>query len=144
MASVNKVIIIGHVGKDPEMRYSGAGDAICNLTVATTDTWKDKQTGEKKEQTEWHRVSMFGKLAEIACQYLKKGSLAYVEGSLRTREYTGKDGIKRYVTEIRADSMKMLGGKGDSAQSQPAQQRPAQHAQGGKPDFDLDDDIPFN
>lgn len=111
MASVNKVIIVGNLGRDPETRYMPSGDAMTNIAVATTDSWKDKATGEKKEQTEWHRISFFGKLAEIAGQYLKKGSAVYVEGSLRTRKWTDKDGIERYTTEIRADSMQMLGGR---------------------------------
>jgi single-strand DNA-binding protein len=109
MASVNKVIIVGNLGRDPETRYSASGDAMCNITIATTDTWKDKQSGEKREATEWHRVTFFGRLAEIAGQYLKKGSQVYVEGSLRTRKWTDKEGIERYTTEIRADEMKMLG-----------------------------------
>ncbi|MDR3054365.1 MAG: single-stranded DNA-binding protein [Zoogloeaceae bacterium] len=109
MASVNKVIIIGNLGRDPETRYSASGDAICNITVATTESWKDKQSGEKKEATEWHRVSFFGRLAEVAGQYLKKGSQVYVEGSLRTRKWTDKEGIERYSTDIRGDEMKMLG-----------------------------------
>ncbi|MCE1172614.1 MAG: single-stranded DNA-binding protein, partial [Azovibrio sp.] len=111
MASVNKVIIVGNLGRDPEVRYSASGDAMCNITVATTDTWKDKATGERKEATEWHRISFFGRLAEIAGQYLKKGSQVYVEGSLRTRKWTDKEGQERYTTEIRADEMKMLGGR---------------------------------
>ena len=111
MASVNKVIIIGNLGRDPETRYAPNGDAICNITVATTDTWKDKQTGEKKEQTEWHRVSFYGRLAEIAGQYLRKGSAVYVEGSLRTRKWQDKEGQDRYTTEIRAEQMQMLGSR---------------------------------
>ena len=155
MASVNKVIIVGNLGADPETRYAPSGDAICNIRVATTDTWKDKATGEKKEATEWHRISFYGRLAEIAGQYLKKGSQVYVEGSLRTRKWQDKDGKDQYTTEIRADEMKMLGGRrdGDSAPRQQAapqqprtqQQRPQQQnsggAQGGFGDFD--DDIPF-
>jgi len=161
MASVNKVIIVGNLGRDPETRYMPSGDAITNIAVATTDSWKDKATGEKKEQTEWHRISAFGKLAEIMGQYLKKGSQVYIEGSLRTRKYTDKDGIERYATEIRADTMQMLGsrqgmGGGSTAPddygSAPA---PRQNAGGGgaargapaskpAPNFsDMDDDIPF-
>jgi single-strand DNA-binding protein len=98
MASVNKAIIVGNLGKDPEVRYTASGEAICNITVATSDTWKDKATGEKKEATEWHRISFFGKLAEIAGQYLKKGSQVYVEGSIRTRKWTDKEGQERYTT----------------------------------------------
>ena len=111
MASVNKVILVGNLGKDPETRYAPSGDAICNITLATTDTWRDKATGEKREATEWHRVVFFGKLAEIAGQYLRKGSQVYVEGSLRTRKWQDKDGQDRYTTEIRADEMKMLGSR---------------------------------
>ena len=108
MASVNKAIIVGNLGKDPEVRYTASGDAICNITVATSDTWKDKETGEKKEATEWHRISFFGKLAEIAGEYLKKGSSVYVEGSIRTRKWTDKDGQDRYTTEIRGDQYEMV------------------------------------
>ncbi|WP_026224729.1 single-stranded DNA-binding protein [Methyloversatilis thermotolerans] len=111
MASVNKVIIVGNLGRDPETRYAPNGDAICNITVATTDSWKDKQTGERKEQTEWHRISFYGRLAEIAGQYLRKGSPVYVEGSLRTRKWQDKEGQDRYTTEIRADQMQMLGSR---------------------------------
>ena len=155
MASVNRVTLIGNLGADPESRFAPSGDAICNVRVATTETWKDKSTGERRESTEWHRVSFFGKLAEIAGQYLKKGSQVYIEGSLRTRKWQDKDGKDQYTTEIRADEMKMLGGRqdGDSAprqQSAPQQprtqqQRPQQNsggAQGGFGDFD-DSDIPF-
>jgi single-strand DNA-binding protein len=111
MASVNKVIIVGNLGRDPETRYMPSGDAITNIAVATTDKWKDKATGEQKEATEWHRISFFGKLAEIAGQYLKKGSQVYIEGKLRTRKYTDKDGVEKYSTEIVADSMQMLGSR---------------------------------
>src|SRR5512133_2669315 len=111
MASVNKVIIVGNLGRDPETRYMPSGDALTSITVATTDSWKDKTTGEKKEQTEWVRISFFGKLAEIAGQYLKKGSQVYIEGSLRTRKWTDKDGQERYTTEIRGEEMKMLGSR---------------------------------
>ncbi|MEN3112882.1 single-stranded DNA-binding protein [Uliginosibacterium paludis] len=111
MASVNKVILVGNLGRDPETRYAPSGDAFCTITVATTDTWKDRQTGEKKEATEWHRVVFNGKLAEIAGQYLKKGRPVYIEGSLRTRKWTNKDGVEQYTTEIRADQMQMLGSR---------------------------------
>lgn len=161
MASVNKVIIVGNLGADPESRFVPSGDAICNIRVATSETWKDKQTGERKESVEWHRISFYGKLAEIAGQYLRKGSQVYIEGSLRTRKWTDKDGQERYTTEIRGDVMKMLGRKDDgggepSAPRQSADQRPQggqreQRApqpqrqsggtQGGFGDFD--DDIPF-
>jgi len=111
MASLNKTLLIGHLGKDPESRYMPNGDAVVNITLATTDTWKDKGTGEKKEATEWHRVVFFRKLAEIAGQYLKKGSQVYVEGSLKTRKWQDKDGQDRYTTEIVGDTMKMLGSR---------------------------------
>ncbi|MDQ7989874.1 MAG: single-stranded DNA-binding protein [Candidatus Dactylopiibacterium sp.] len=111
MASVNKVILIGNLGRDPETRYAPSGDAFCTITVATTDTWKDRQTGEKKEATEWHRVVFNGRLAEIAGQYLKKGRPVYIEGSLRTRKWTNKEGVEQYTTEIRADQMQMLGSR---------------------------------
>jgi len=164
MASVNKVIIVGNLGRDPETRYMPSGDAMTSITVATTDTWKDKATGEKKEQTEWHRISFFGKLAEIAGQYLKKGSQVYIEGSLRTRKYTDKDGVEKYSTEIKADTMQMLGSRqgmgggagmddgGGYSSAPPARQQPANAgAAGGNrpaarpaPNFsDMDDDIPF-
>ncbi len=112
MASVNKVIIVGNLGKDPEVRYMPNGDAVTNVTVATTDTWKDKSSGEKREATEWHRIVFFRKLAEIAGQYLKKGSQVYIEGSLKTRKWQDKDGQDRYTTEIVADTMQMLGSRG--------------------------------
>jgi len=111
MASVNKVILVGNLGKDPETRYAPSGDAITNITIATSDTWKDKATGEKKEATEWHRVVFFGRLAEIAGEYLKKGRSVYVEGRLRTRKWQDKDGQDRYTTEIVADQMQMLGNR---------------------------------
>lgn len=157
MASVNKAIILGNIGKDPEVRYTASGEAICNITVATSESWKDKATGEKKELTEWHRISFFGKLAEICGQYLKKGSQVYVEGSIRTRKWTDKEGVERYTTEIKGDEMKMLGAKpaGHGNQSSenyaagnegyaPAPQRSAQGAPPPKRNFDdLGDDIPF-
>lgn len=152
MASVNKCLIIGNLGKDPETRYMPNGDAMTSITVATTDTWKEKATGEKKEHTEWHRITFFGKLAEIAAQYLKKGSQVYVEGSLRTRKYTDKDGVEKYATDIKADSMQMLGGKPQDAQQEqtptPAARQQAQRQaapqQQSAPNFsDMDDQIPF-
>ena len=155
MASVNKAIIVGNLGKDPETRYTPGGEAICNITVATTDAWRDKASGEKREATEWHRIIFFGKLAEIAGQYLKKGSQVYIEGSLRTRKWQDKDGNDRYTTEIRADEMKMLGGRdsggeqsggrqGSAPRQQPAQQ-PSQPSggPGGYGGGGFDDDIPF-
>ena len=111
MASVNKVIIVGNLGKDPEMRSFPSGDQVANVTIATTDKWKDKQSGEMKEATEWHRVVFNGRLAEIAGQYLRKGSQVYVEGSLRTRKWTDQSGQDKYTTEIRADQMQMLGSR---------------------------------
>ena len=111
MASVNKVIIVGNLGRDPEMRTFPSGDQVANVTIATTDKWKDKQTGEMKEATEWHRVVFNGRLAEIAGQYLRKGSQVYVEGTLRTRKWTDQNGVEKYSTEIRADQMQMLGSR---------------------------------
>ena len=111
MASVNKVIIVGNLGRDPETRYMPNGEAVTNIAVATTESWKDKNTGEKKELTEWHRITFYRKLAEIAGQYLKKGSRIYVEGRLQTRKWQYKEGVERYTTEIIADTMQMLGGR---------------------------------
>jgi single-strand DNA-binding protein len=156
MASVNKVILVGNLGKDPESRYMPNGDAVVNITLATTDTWKDKNSGEKKEATEWHRVVFFRKLAEIAGQYLKKGSQVYIEGSLKTRKWQDKDGQDRYTTEIVADSMQMLGsrqGMGDAPResgrssyeasaTKPAS-APAHSNAGGSSFNDFEDDIPF-
>ena len=107
---INKVIIVGTLGKDPELRFSQAGAGLCSMSVATNETWKDK-SGEKQERTEWHRVKMFGKLAEIAGEYLKKGALVYIEGSLRTEKYTDKQGVEKYSTDIIANEMQMLGSK---------------------------------
>jgi single-strand DNA-binding protein len=154
MASVNKVIIVGNLGRDPETRYNPEGGAITNISVATTDTWKDKASGEKQERTEWHRVVFFNRLAEIAGEYLKKGSQVYVEGSLRTRKWKDKEGQERTTTEIVADRMQMLGsrqGSGDAgARERPSEAKepvPAGEAMpakkpSGKFD-DMDDDIPF-
>ena len=149
MASVNKVILVGNLGRDPEMRYLPSGEAIANLAVATTDKYKDK-SGQMVEQTEWHKVAFFGKVAEVCGNYLKKGSQIYVEGSLKTRKYTDKDGVEKYSTEIRGDRMQMLGSRerGEQNDAQP-QRQPAGNAQpsprgGGTSGFDdLDDDIPF-
>ena len=113
MASVNKVILIGNLGKDPETRYLPSGEAVTSFSIATSETWKDKTSGEKKEATEWHRISAFGKLAEICGEYLRKGSPVYIEGSLRTRKWQDKEGQDRYTTEIRADQMRMLGSRGE-------------------------------
>jgi single-strand DNA-binding protein len=112
MASVNKVILVGNLGADPEVRYLPSGDAVANVRLATTDRYKDKQSGEFKEMTEWHRISFFGRLAEIVSEYLKKGSSVYIEGRIRTRKYQAQDGTDRYATEIVADQMQMLGGRG--------------------------------
>ena len=165
MASVNKVILVGNLGKDPETRYTPDGAAITNITVATTDTWKDKASGEKKEATEWHRVAFFGRLAEIAGQYLKKGRSVYIEGRIRTRKWQDKEGQDRYTTEIIADQMQMLGsregmggpshddegGGGGSARA-PASASAGAAGGGSKPAAakkpaggfdDMDDDIPF-
>jgi single-strand DNA-binding protein len=111
MASVNKVIIIGNLGKDPEVRYLPSGSAICNITVATSRQWKDKTSGERQEETEWHRIAFFDRLAEIAGEYLKKGRPVYVEGRLKTRKYTDKDGVEKYTTDIVATEMQLLGGR---------------------------------
>jgi single-strand DNA-binding protein len=140
MSSVNKAIVIGHLGRDPEVRAFPSGDQVCNVTIATSEKWKDKQTGEAKEATEWHRVVFGGKLAEIAGQYLRKGSLVYVEGSIKTRKYT-QDGVEKYATEIRADKMQMLGGKPEEAQRSA---KPAGRSQGGGHREDPDSDVPFN
>ena len=155
MASVNKVILVGNLGRDPEIRYMPSGDAMANLNLATTDTWKDKG-GEKQEKTEWHRVVMFGKTADIAGEYLKKGSQVYIEGRLQTRKWTDKEGQERYTTEIVADRMQMLGSRSGGsermASSPPAEEgapratapakKPASQGKGGNFD-DLEDDIPF-
>jgi len=154
MASVNKVILIGNLGRDPEVRYMPSGDAVANISIATTETWKDKN-GEKQEKTEWHRVAMFGKTAEIAGEYLKKGSQVYIEGRLETRKWTDKEGQERTTTEVRADRMQMLGSRsGGSERMAPpeddaprtAAAAPAKKSGGaakGSSLEDLEDDIPF-
>ena len=157
MASVNKVILIGNLGADPETRYLPSGDAVTNIRIATTENWKDK-SGEKQEHTEWHRIAFFGKLAEIAGEYLKKGSPVYVEGRIRTRKWQDKEGQDKYSTEIVADRMQLLGSRGggsSSGGSEPMAREPREPAAassgGGKPAagkkggaFDqMDDDIPF-
>lgn len=143
MASINKVILVGNLGADPETRYMPNGDAVANIRLATTESWKDKASGEKKEITEWHRVVFYRKLAEIIGQYLKKGSSVYVEGRIRTRKWRDKEGQERYTTEIEANEMQMLGGRqsGDSAPSE----KPQRNAQGAPKASigDMDDDIPF-
>ena len=169
MASVNKVILIGNLGRDPEVRYAPSGSAICNVTLATSRQWKDKTSGEKQEETEWHRVVFYDRLAEIAGEYLKKGRPVYIEGRLKTRKWTDKEGAEKYTTEIIADSMQLLGGRegggggggsdedggGYSERSAPQQRsapasRPAPQAAGraapqkSSTGFDsMDDDIPF-
>ena len=150
---VNKVILIGNLGKDPEVKYMPSGDAIANITLATSETWNDKSSGEKKEKTEWHRVVFFGKLAEVVGQYVKKGSKIYVEGQLQTRKWQGQDGQDRYTTEVVVrgfnGTMQMLdrrGGEGGfaPAQSAPQQQSaPAQKPAAAVVDDGFDDDIPF-
>ncbi len=141
MASLNKVQLIGNLGRDPETRYSADGAAITNIAIATTDSWKDKATGEKKENTEWHRIVFFGKLAEIAGEYLRKGGSVYVEGKLRTRKWTDKEGVERYTTEIVGDQMLMLGTKNGGAKTEQVAE-PAQ-ASGAGGIADMDSDIPF-
>ena len=149
MASVNKVIIVGNLGRDPEIRTFPSGDQVANVTVATTDKWKDKQSGEMKEATEWHRIVFNGRLAEIAGQYLRKGSQVYVEGSLRTRKWTDQSGVEKYSTEIRADQMQMLGQRADGEGRAPAPAPrpqsnapvPAKRASSGFDD--MDDDTHF-
>lgn len=168
MASVNMVVIVGNLGRDPEIRYLPSGDAIANIAVATSYKSKDKNTGEQKELTEWHRISFFGRLAEIVGQYLKKGSSVYVQGRLQTRKYTDKDGVEKYATDIIAENMQMLDKHGGDSQGQrdtgagygqqkgnaPSQREQARDRQaaasGGRaqqrpvPNFsDMDDDIPF-
>jgi len=143
MKGINKAIIIGNLGADPEVRYTPSNTAVCNITVATSEQWKDKQTGERQEKTEWHRIVMFNRLAEIAGEYLKKGSKVYIEGRLQTRKWQGQDGQDRYTTEIVANEMQMLDSRGGNTQSGAGNtQSGAGNAQGGD-DFD-DKDIPFS
>ncbi len=156
---VNKVILIGNLGADPETRYGASGAAVCTVRLATSESWKDKQTGEMQDRTEWHRIKFFGKLAEIAGQYLKKGRQVYIEGSIRTNKFTGSDGQEKYMTEIVANNMQMLGGRDDGeprgeggyrarqqqpsrAPAQGAPAAPAPTAAGDNGGFE-DDDIPF-
>ena len=141
---INKVILVGNLGSDPETRYMPSGSAVTNLSVATSDSWKDKQTGEQKDRTEWHKVVMFDRLAEVAAEYLRKGSQVYIEGRLQTRKWQDRDGNDRWTTEIRANEMQMLGGRGGGGSapmgsgSGPSSAPPPQPG----PD-DFDDDIPF-
>ena len=157
MASVNKIILVGNLGADPVVRYLPSGEAVVNLRLATTDTWKDKD-GNKQESTEWHRVAFFGRQAEVCGQYLRKGSQIYVEGSIRTRKYTDKDGAEKYATEVRGERMQMLGSRQgggepaagggggyqrDAGGRAPAPARAPQSAPAGNFDAGFDDDIPF-
>ena len=142
MSSINKVILVGRLGADPELRYTQGGDAVATLSVATSEKWKDKQTGEQKESTEWHRCVLWRRLAEIAQQYLAKGALVYLEGQLKTRKWQDKDGQDRYTTEVQVREMKMLGGKGDSHADEGRQGHSA-GSQSPPVDFDNDNDIPF-
>src|SRR5678815_3666640 len=159
MASVNKVILLGNLGRDPETRYTTGGDAVTNLNIATSEQWKDK-SGEKQERTEWHRVVLFGRQAEVAGEYLKKGRSVYIEGRLQTRKYTDKDGVEKYSTEIVADRMQLIGGSRDSAGGDAEFSSGASSSGGGRRDSsagsggsnkgpakknvdDFDDDIPF-
>lgn len=145
---VNKAILIGNLGADPEMRYTQSGTAVANLSVATSARWRDKQSGEQQERTEWHRVVLFGKLGEIAGEYLKKGSQVYLEGRIQTRKWQGQDGQDRYTTEIVANEMQMLGGRGGSGGGQGAASESGGHGDANRspaPAADAldDDDIPF-
>jgi single-strand DNA-binding protein len=148
---INKVILIGNLGRDPEVRYMPSGGAVANLAVATSESWKDKTTGENQERTEWHRVVMFGRLGEIAGEYLKKGSKVYIEGKLQTRKWQGQDGQDRYTTEIVANEMQMLDSRGGgssnfgggSANAGGGQKQPAAAETSGGGFDDFDDDIPF-
>jgi single-strand DNA-binding protein len=152
MASVNKVIVVGNLGADPETRFLPSGEAVTNIRVATTDKWKDKASGEMKEATEWHRISFFGRLAEVAGEYLKKGSQVYIEGSLRTRKWQDKDGQDKYTTEIIADRMQMLGARAGSGEPRGEPQRAEERQPATTPSpakkpagkfDDMEDDIPF-
>lgn len=142
---INKVILVGNLGQDPEVRYMPSGGAVTNISIATSETWKDKNSGENVERTEWHRVVFFNKLAEIAGEYLKKGSKVYVEGSLRTRKWEDKNGQDRYTTEIVAKEMQMLDSKGGSGSmsGSPAPQNTSKPAESANNFDDFDDDIPF-
>ncbi len=156
---VNKVILLGNLGADPETRYTASGSAVTNIRLATTDSWRDRQSGERQERTEWHRVVFFSRLAEIAAEYLRKGSQCYIEGQIRTNKWQGQDGQDRYTTEIIASEMQMLGGRGAGGGGAPPQRRREEDSgpgwqsggssdsapaapRGGPPD-DFDDDIPF-
>ncbi|VEC00253.1 Helix-destabilizing protein [Cedecea lapagei] len=145
---VNKVIIVGNLGQDPEVRYLPNGGAVANITLATSESWRDKQTGETKEKTEWHRVVLFGKLAEVAGEYLRKGSQVYIEGKLTARKWTDQAGVEKYTTEIHVNvggTMQMLGGKQEGSQQSKPQKKQQQSSQApsNEPPMDFDDDIPF-
>ena len=149
---INKVILVGNLGKDPETRYMPNGKAVTNFTIATSESWKDKQTGEQREQTEWHNIVMYDRLAEIAAEYLRKGSQVYIEGKLRTRKWQDKEGRDRYTTEINANEMQMLGGRGDRTGAGPGTESRAEprvsggageRAPASRPAEDFEDDIPF-
>ena len=157
---INKVILVGNLGQDPETRYMPSGGAVTNITVATNESWKDKQTGEQKDRTEWHKVAMFNRLAEVAAEYLRKGSQVYIEGKIRTRKWQDKEGKDRYTTEVIADEMQMLGGRGGSGGggnygsggagggaggggSGGGSNAPTGGGQSAPPADDFDDDIPF-
>lgn len=149
MASINKVILIGNLGKDPEVRFSQDGTAICNINIATSSKWKDKNSGEQREETEWHRVVFYGKLAEIVGEYLKKGKSIYLEGRLKTRKWQNKEGVDQYTTEVIADLMQMLSGRddGDSGARERSAPAPRTNPTPQPPQSsnlaDMDDDIPF-
>jgi single-strand DNA-binding protein len=143
---INKVILVGNLGADPDTRYMPSGSAVTNLSIATSESWKDKQTGEQKERTEWHKVAMFNRLAEIAAEYLRKGSQVYIEGKLRTRKWQDRDGNDRWTTEVIADEMQMLGGRGGGGGAAQMSSGPDSGPPSGPPDTgpdDFDDDIPF-
>lgn len=143
---INKVILVGNLGQDPDTRYMPSGSAVTNLRIATSEQWKDKQTGEQKERTEWHNVAMFGRLAEIAAEYLRKGSQVYIEGKLRTRKWQDKQGNDRWTTEVIADEMQMLGGRGGGGGPAPMSSQDSSPPGGNYPDSgggEFDDDIPF-
>ncbi|HGM7072196.1 TPA: single-stranded DNA-binding protein [Serratia marcescens] len=146
---VNKMILLGNLGKDPEVRYTQNGGVIANLTIATSESWRDKQSGEQKEKTEWHRVVLFGKLAEVAGEYLRKGSQVYIEGKLTTRKWADQAGVERYTTEIHVNVggvMQMIGSKQETSQSGNQQSPPKQQNKtqpSNEPPMDFDDDIPF-
>jgi len=140
---INKAILIGHLGADPETRYMPSGSAVTNLRLATTESWKDKETGEQQERTEWHNVAMFGRLAEIAAEYLRKGSQVYIEGRIRTRKWQDRDGNDRWTTEIVANEMQMLGSRPGGSAPARAPEQPGGGAAPPAPTEDFDDDIPF-